>query len=81
MPLLHGGQLLARVDPKRSGQALIARHVSVEPRAALRAVAAGLALALREAAAWVGCSAVAIERVTPANLLPELCRGHLRGMD
>ena len=62
MPVLAGGRLVGRVDPARSGRMLVARHVSCPPGAA-RAVAT----ALREAAGWVGCDAVAVERVTPAE--------------
>ncbi|MDX6725098.1 MAG: uncharacterized protein QOD73_3502 [Solirubrobacteraceae bacterium] len=60
MPLLAGGQLVGRVDPKREGATLHARQVSLRP-AALDDMAA----ALREAATWVGCDAVAVGRVDP----------------
>jgi uncharacterized protein YcaQ len=61
MPLLAGGRLAGRVDPARDGGTLVARRVSVEPGAV-----GDLAAALREAAVWVGCDAVVVERVTPA---------------
>jgi uncharacterized protein YcaQ len=70
MPVLAGGRLVARVDPGREGATLVARHVTFAggaydgrepPATALRSVAT----ALREAAAWVRCTAVAVERVTP----------------
>jgi uncharacterized protein YcaQ len=61
MPLLTGGRLLGRVDPKRVGSTLIAQRVSLERATA----AAPMAAALREAAAWVGCDQVVVERVTP----------------
>jgi hypothetical protein len=48
----------------RQGQTLVARQVSLERAAA----AADMATALREAAEWVGCSSVAVERVTPPEL-------------
>jgi uncharacterized protein len=67
MPLLTGGRLVGRVDPKREGATLHARQVSFDPRA-LGAMAA----ALREAAAWVGCDDVAIGRVEPAGLAEPL---------
>jgi uncharacterized protein len=60
MPLLAGGRLAGRVDPKREGSRLHARTVSVEPRAV-----DALARALREAASWVGCDAIRVGRVTP----------------
>jgi uncharacterized protein YcaQ len=63
MPLLAGGQLVGRVDPSRSGTTLVARQVSLR-RGAVRS----MARALRDAARWVGCSAVAVERVDPPNL-------------
>ena len=62
MPLLTGGRLAGRVDPARSGGTLVARQLSVEP-----AAIPAMAVALREAAAWVGCDAVALERVEPAS--------------
>jgi len=70
MPLLAGGKLLGRVDPKREGKTLIARKVSLETPAAVQPMAD----ALREAAAWVGCDAVSVEQVTQAELA-----GALRG--
>lgn len=68
MPLLAGGKLLGRVDPKREGRTLVAKQLSVETPHAVEA----MARALREAAEWVGCDAVAVERVTPSDLAPRL---------
>jgi uncharacterized protein YcaQ len=63
MPLLAGGRLVGRVDPAREGKTLVARRVSLE-----RATAAEpMAQALREAAAWVGCDDVRLERIEPAQ--------------
>ena len=62
MPLLAGGRIVGRVDPKREGRTLHAVQVSVEPRAIAK-----MAAALREAAEWVGCDAVALGRVGPAE--------------
>jgi len=62
MPLLAGGRIVGRVDPKREGRTLHAVQVSVEPRAIAK-----MAAALREAAEWVGCDAVALGRVAPAE--------------
>ncbi len=71
MPLLAGGRLIGRVDPKRDGRTLVARQVSlVEPYRA--AQVAATAVALREAATWVGCDAVAVERCVPDSLGPRL---------
>ena len=61
MPLLAGGKLLGRVDPKREGKTLVARKVSLDTANAVQPMAD----ALREAAMWVGCDAVAVEQVTP----------------
>jgi uncharacterized protein len=61
MPLLAGGRLVGRVDPKRDGSTLHALQVSLEPREVER-----MAAALREAAEWVGCDSVAVGRVEPA---------------
>ena len=60
MPLLAGGKLLGRVDPKREGKTLVARKVSLHTPNAAEAMAE----ALREAAMWVGCDHVAVEHVT-----------------
>ncbi len=69
MPVLAGGQLIARVDPARVNGTLIARQVTVMPEhttpARLPATAVAIQQALREAATWVGCDNVAIERVSP----------------
>uniref|UniRef100_A0AAU2JRR1 Winged helix DNA-binding domain-containing protein n=1 Tax=Streptomyces sp. NBC_00049 TaxID=2903617 RepID=A0AAU2JRR1_9ACTN len=64
MPLLAGGMLQGRVDPAREGRTLVARQVSLtSPKAA-----GPMARALREAAEWVGCDAVRIERAqSPAE--------------
>jgi uncharacterized protein len=60
MPLLAGGRLRGRVDPGRDGKTLIAKRVSCEPGAV-----DAMAQALREAAEWVGCDAVALQVVDP----------------
>lgn len=68
MPLLAGGRLLGRVDPAREGSTLVARQVSLDgPRAV-----APMARALREAAGWVGCDTVRIERCDDAKLAAAL---------
>lgn len=68
MPLLAGGRLLGRADPARVGTTLVARQVSVRNAAAV----APMATALREAATWVGCDAVRVERVVPEHLAQDL---------
>ncbi len=68
MPLLAGGRLVGRVDPARSGNTLVARSVSLDKAAAIPA----MAQALREAAEWVGCSGVGIERVNPTDYAERL---------
>ncbi|WP_106399628.1 winged helix-turn-helix domain-containing protein [Actinocorallia populi] len=68
MPLLAGGRLVGRVDPAREGSTLVARQISLDgPRCVEPA-----ARALQEAARWVGCDSVAVERVLPAQLAPAL---------
>ncbi|MFD8992031.1 winged helix-turn-helix domain-containing protein [Streptomyces goshikiensis] len=64
MPLLAGGRLQGRVDPAREGTTLVARQLSLtSPKAA-----GPMAQALREAASWVGCDAVRVERTaSPAE--------------
>jgi uncharacterized protein YcaQ len=70
MPVLHGGRLVARVDPKREGRTLTARKVTFETgsRGAVPASAVrGTAAALLEAASWVGCESVQVGDVVPAS--------------
>jgi uncharacterized protein YcaQ len=61
MPVLAGGRIVARVDPVRRDGALVGRTVTFErPRAV-----GSVARAMVEAAAWVGCTDVTVERVVP----------------
>jgi uncharacterized protein YcaQ len=53
MPLLAGGRLVGRVDPKRVGRTLTARAWLIDPGAR-----DALETAVEEAAAWVGCDSV-----------------------
>ncbi|MEU6211506.1 crosslink repair DNA glycosylase YcaQ family protein [Streptomyces sp. NPDC047023] len=62
MPLLAGGLLQGRVDPAREGRTLVARQLSLTTPKAVPA----MARALREAAEWVGCDAVRVERAQDA---------------
>lgn len=68
MPLLTGGRLRGRVDPAREGTTLVARQLSMEGPGAVEP----MARALREAAAWVGCDTVRVERCAPEPLRPQL---------
>jgi uncharacterized protein YcaQ len=68
MPLLAGGKLLGRVDPAREGNTLIARQLTLDtPRAA-----EPMARALTEAAKWVNCTNIRLERIEPPELAPRL---------
>jgi uncharacterized protein YcaQ len=67
MPLLAGGRLAGRVDVRREGRTLLARQLTVRP-SALDAMAA----ALTEAATWVGCETVSVDRVDPPELAAPL---------
>jgi uncharacterized protein YcaQ len=68
MPLLTGGRLRGRVDPKRDGSTLVAAAVSLDTSSAV----APMAAALREAAGWVGCTDVRLGTVTPTDLTEPL---------
>ncbi|MGY9069797.1 winged helix-turn-helix domain-containing protein [Streptomyces sp. CAS3] len=59
MPVLAGGRLVGRVDPAREGRTLVARQVTLDGPGAVPAVAQ----ALLEAATWVNCTNVRVERV------------------
>ncbi|MCW2877026.1 MAG: hypothetical protein JWQ95_1126 [Sphaerisporangium sp.] len=75
MPVLAGGRLIGRVDPAREGSTFVARQVGFEPGAGA-SVRAGtveaMAEALWEAAAWVGCDDVRVERVNLPGLAAPL---------
>ncbi|MFY4717696.1 winged helix-turn-helix domain-containing protein [Streptomyces sp. LaBMicrA B280] len=59
MPVLAGGRLVGRVDPAREGRTLVARQVTLDGPRAVPAVAQ----ALLEAATWVNCTNIRVERV------------------
>ncbi|MGH9126338.1 MAG: winged helix-turn-helix domain-containing protein [Acidimicrobiales bacterium] len=71
MPLLAGGRLIGRVDPKRAGKTLVAQQVSLGTGAGDDEVGATVE-ALRQAATWVGCDNVVVERCLPVTLRSRL---------
>ncbi|MDL2082078.1 crosslink repair DNA glycosylase YcaQ family protein [Streptomyces sp. GXMU-J15] len=64
MPVLAGGRLVGRVDPAREGRTLVAKQVTLENKKAVPATAQ----ALLEAASWVDCTNVRVERVDAPEL-------------
>jgi len=68
MPLLAGGRLMGRVDPAREGTTLVARQVSMQGPKAV----APMARAFREAADWVGCDSVRVDRCDDGKLAAAL---------
>ncbi|MDN3028712.1 crosslink repair DNA glycosylase YcaQ family protein [Streptomyces sp. S.PB5] len=70
MPVLAGGHLVGRVDPAREGGTLIARQVTLDGPKAVPAVAQ----ALVEAASWVNCTDVRVERVDAPELRAPLVK-------
>ncbi|MDO0927438.1 crosslink repair DNA glycosylase YcaQ family protein [Streptomyces sp. TG1A-8] len=64
MPVLSGGRLVGRVDPAREGRTLVGRQVTLDGPKAVPAVAR----ALVEAASWVDCTDVRVERVDAPEL-------------
>lgn len=76
MPVLAGGQLVGRVDPAREGRTLVARQVTLNSPKAVPAVAQ----ALVEAASWVDCSDVRVERVDAPDLREPLTRELARAL-
>ncbi|WP_416520733.1 winged helix-turn-helix domain-containing protein [Streptomyces achromogenes] len=70
MPVLAGGRLVGRVDPARQGRTLVARQVTLDGPKAVPAVARALA----EAASWVDCTDVRVERMDPPELREPLTR-------
>ncbi len=71
MPLLVGDSLVGRVDPGRDGTTFVAKGVHLEPHAKPAAIL-GLAVALREAASWVGSDDIRVEWVTPGDKRDEV---------
>lgn len=76
MPVLAGGRLVGRVDPAREGRTLVARQVTLDGAKAVPAVAQ----ALVEAASWVSCTDVRVERVDAAELREPLTRELARAL-
>ncbi len=81
MPVLHNGQLIARVDPGRekSGKetTFIAKTVTFETSATGKVSAdaiRGTATALKKAADWVNASAIELRDVKPDSALPALSK-------
>ncbi|MFJ3440161.1 winged helix-turn-helix domain-containing protein [Streptomyces sp. NPDC086081] len=70
MPVLAGGRLVGRVDPARAGSTLVAKQVTLDGAKAVPAVAQALA----EAASWVDCTDVRVERVDAPDLREPLVR-------
>lgn len=68
MPVLGGNRLIGLVDPGRRGQTLVAKQITLQTREAARVVAAALA----EAASWVDCHEIVIERVDPVERTSEI---------
>ncbi|MFG2885419.1 winged helix-turn-helix domain-containing protein [Streptomyces sp. NPDC048297] len=76
MPVLAGGRLVGRVDPAREGQTLVAKQVTLDGPKAVPAIAQ----ALIEAATWVNCADVRVERVEAAELREPLVRELARAL-
>lgn len=75
MPVLHRGELVARVDPKREKSTLVAGRVTFVENARGNvppAAVAGTATALWEAATWVGADAIRVDSVVPSALAAPL---------
>ncbi|MET9506393.1 crosslink repair DNA glycosylase YcaQ family protein [Streptomyces sp. NPDC006622] len=76
MPVLAGGRLVGRVDPAREGRTLVARQITLDGPKAVPAVAQ----ALIEAASWVDCTDVRVERVDAPELRVPLTRELARAL-
>ena len=68
MPVLSGTTIVGLVDPGRRDDVLVAKQVTLFRPAAT----AGVARALVEAASWVGCTEIDLERVDPVSARSEL---------
>ena len=70
MPVLHAGQLVARVDPAREKDTLVAKRVTLEVSRAgtpVSGVVEGTARALQEAASWVSAERIRVDEVVPSS--------------
>ena len=76
MPVLSGGRLVGRVDPAREGSTLVARQVTLDGPKAVPAVVQ----ALMEAASWVDCTDVRVERVEAPELREPLAEELTRAL-
>ncbi|MDX3531880.1 crosslink repair DNA glycosylase YcaQ family protein [Streptomyces sp. ID05-39B] len=76
MPVLAGGRLVGRVDPAREGRTLVARQITLDGPKAVPAVTQ----ALIEAASWVDCTDVRVERVDAPELRDPLTRELARAL-
>lgn len=72
MPVLHRGELVARVDPKRESSTLVADRVTLHDDRP--STITGTAEALVEAAAWVQATDIRLGTVRPASSAPDLQR-------
>ncbi|MCW5252791.1 MULTISPECIES: winged helix-turn-helix domain-containing protein [unclassified Streptomyces] len=70
MPVLAGGRLVGRVDPAREGRTLVVKQITLDGAGAAPAAAR----ALTEAASWVDCVDVRLERVEAPELREPLTR-------
>jgi uncharacterized protein YcaQ len=70
MPLLAHEKIVGHVDPAREGKTLVGRNVELHETTAVDEMAA----ALREAAQWVGCDAIRLDRVRPKSIATALKR-------
>ncbi|WP_033326558.1 winged helix-turn-helix domain-containing protein [Streptomyces yerevanensis] len=76
MPVLAGGHLVGRLDPAREGRTLVAKQTTLNGPKAVPAVAQ----ALIEAASWVDCTDVRVERVDAPELREPLTRELARAL-
>ena len=74
MPVLHGGNLIARIDPGREGSTLVAKTITFQLGQLNDDAFMGTAAALKEAATWVGCSDIRIDKTPSVKVKKELQR-------
>jgi uncharacterized protein YcaQ len=70
MPVLHGGELVARVDPGREGKGphatMIAKTVTFEGKPTESSIV-GTAQAIRNSSRWVNAHSIRVENVIPQS--------------
>ena len=81
MPVLHAGRLVARVDPVREKEVLVARRVTLEAGVPIDTAVTGTARALAQAREWVSSQHVRVDEVVAPGLSRRASSGIARTIE